>query len=78
MLILSGALVWFVEQFNGASGCFSGSCGPTYYGAGMMSVGALMLIGGAVGHILGGVRYRRKMREYEQGVVYMEGTTLHW
>lgn len=76
VLILSGALVWFVEQFNGASDCFSGSCGPTYYGAGMMTVGGLMLVGGVIGHIIGGARYRRRVRE--QGVVYLEGTTLHW
>jgi hypothetical protein len=29
-----------------------------------------------IGHIIGGARYRRRVRE--QGVVYLEGTTLHW
>lgn len=64
-----GGLIRFIEQFNSDG---------TYYGLGVLGLGGLMLVGGVIGHVMGGVRYRRRMREYQQGVVYLEGTTLHW
>ncbi|MFK8002090.1 MAG: hypothetical protein AB8H86_21025 [Polyangiales bacterium] len=62
-----GGLVWLVEQFDGG-----------FFGASMMGLGGLMIIGGIIGHVVGGARYRRRMREYQRGVVYLDGTTLRW
>ena len=80
-VVLGGAVVGFVEWFDDALGCFDEEdCSRSNFGAAaaLLSVGGLMLVGGLVGHIRGAAKYRRRMRHYEQGAVYLEGTTLHW